>query len=111
MVNSVYNPRLLQEDLSEMRERLRPTSRRNLPGGLGGYVRPGMQNGAGLRGEFASDHQMHFSQALEVHEEAHLYGVDGSPSGEYQADAIAAERTGNPFFMRSLIYRPPINLN
>jgi len=111
MVTTRYPSRLVQEDLSHMRENLRATSKDKLPSGIGGYVNPGTQSGAGLRGEFASDVEMLFSRGLEAHEEAHLYGVDGSSRGEYWADALAAEKTANPYFMRTLIYRPPVNLN
>jgi len=83
---------------------IKPESRSSQISGTYGHFSPGFKTGM-----FDSSLPMPLQQHVDYHEQNHANGtIDGSPQGEYWADAIAAERTGNPDLIRGPFYRGPV---
>lgn len=101
-----YHSETLQQKISEIDDKVVPTSGSTLPRGIEGFLNPGTQNGEGRQGFYNADLPSGLSEFVRQHELAHAYyNLDGSARGEYMADAIAAERSGKFYYMRGLIDR------
>jgi hypothetical protein len=93
-----------QAEAIERASVIKPESRTSQISGTYGHFSPGFNSGM-----YDKTLPMPFQQHVKGHEQLHANGViDGSPQGEYWADAIQAERNARPEYIRGPFYRPPI---
>mgnify|MGYP001601560032 CR=1 FL=1 len=85
--------------------KIKPSFSSNFPDNISGFF-----NTSTKTGEVNKELPSAYQGFVFYHEFAHAHGTDGTPRGEYLADAEAAEKTARPEYIRGPFYSPPICL-